>query len=83
MVIFQVKILKKIKNKIKNNIKFISSMVIFLIYTLTYIINLHPNCNKQNRTNCLLPNWFNHNALLHLFYSISYILVNLHIIEIE
>ena len=85
--IFSILFLKGFKsNKIFYNNsqnKFMISMFLFFSYTFIYIINLRKNCSIPNAFNkkCIFPDWFNHNSMLHLIYSISYILLNKYIIE--
>lgn len=59
-------------------------MGLFLIYTVIYIFYLIPYCGIPNAYSkkCILPDWFNHNSLLHTVYCISYILLNKYILEL-
>ena len=75
--------LKYDKNINEHSPKFISSMILFFIYTIIYIFYFIPRCGipNANSKNCILPNWFNHNSVLHIIYCISYSLLNEYIIK--
>lgn len=58
--------------------KFIFAMLLFFCYTAFYSLYLKNICSIPNayKKGCIFPDWFNHNAILHIIYAIAYYYVN-------